>query len=146
MPFRITLAADISADAEMGQPVRFTTTEDFKVNGVTVIARGAAVQGEISDTGKKKGVFGIGGSKLSFKLTRAEGVGGHPIGVRALAARKADGATQRPADNGQKTGSKDIAASQGSQYIGYIDGEQFVAGSEVVNSKHWRAISHSSSA
>ena len=126
MPFRITLAADIPADAEMGRPVRFTTTEDFKVNGVTVIAKGAAVQGEISDTGKKKGVFGIGGSKLSFKLTRAEGVGGHPLSVRALAARKADGITQRPADNGQKTGSKDIAAAQGSQYIGYIDGEQSI--------------------
>jgi len=125
MPFRITLAADIPADADMGRPVRFTATEDFKVNGATVIAKGAAVQGEISDTGKKK-VFGIGGSKLSFKLTRAEGVGGHQINVRALAARKSDGATQRPADNGQKTGSKDIAASQGSQYIGYIDGEQSV--------------------
>ncbi len=123
MPFRITLAADIPADAEMGRPVRFTSTEDFKVNGVTVIAKGAAVQGEISDTGKKK-VFGIGGSKLSFKLTKADGAGGRPITVRALAARKADGVTQRPADNGQKTGSKDIAAAQGSQYIGYIDGEQ----------------------
>ena len=55
MPFRITLAADIPADAEMGRPVRFTTTEDFKVNDVTVIAKGAAVLGEISDTGKKKG-------------------------------------------------------------------------------------------
>jgi serine/threonine-protein kinase len=126
MPFRITLAADIPADAEMGRPLRFTTTEDFKVNGVTVIAKGAAVLGEVSDTGKKKGVFGIGGSKLSFKLTRAEGVGGHPLSVRALAARKADGTTQRPADNGQKTGSKDIAAAQGSQYIGYVDGEQSV--------------------
>ena len=125
MPFRITLAADIPADAEMGRPVRFTTTEDFKVNGVTVIAKGAAVQGEISDAGKKK-MFGIGGSKLSFKLTKADGAGGRPITVRALAARKADGVTQRPADNGQKTGSKDIAATQGSQYIGYIDGEQAV--------------------
>jgi hypothetical protein len=109
----------------MGRPLRFTATEDFKINGATVIARGAVVQGEISDTGKKK-VFGIGGSKLSFKLTRADGVGGHAISVRALAARKADGATQRPADTGQKTGAKDIAATQGSQYIGYIDGEQSI--------------------
>jgi len=126
MPFRITLAADIPADAEMGRPLRFTSTEDFKVNGVTVIAKGAAVLGEVSDTGKKKGVFGIGGSKLSFKLTRADSAGGRPISVRALAARKADGTTQRSADNGQKTGSKDIAAAQGSQYIGYIDGEQSI--------------------
>ncbi len=125
MPFRITLSADIPADADMGRPLRFTATEDFKVNGVTVIAKGAVVQGEISDAGKKK-VFGIGGSKLSFKLTRADGVGGHPISVRALAARKADGVTQRPAETGQKTGSKDVVAVQGSQYIGYIDGEQSI--------------------
>jgi len=125
MPFRITLAADIRADADMGQPVRFTASEDFKVNNVTVIARGAPVQGEISETPKKK-LFGIGGSKLSFRLTRADTVGGHPINVRALAARKADGATQRPADTGQKTGSKDLAAAEGAQYIGYIDGEQSV--------------------
>lgn len=123
MPFRITLAADIPADAEMGRPVRFTATEDFKVNNITVIPKGAVVMGEISETGKKK-VFGLGGSKLSFTLTRATAAGGHALNVRALAARKTEGATQRPADNGQKTGSKDIAAGQGSQYIGYIDGEQ----------------------
>ena len=123
MPFRITLAADIPADAEMGRAVRFTSTEDFKVNGVTVISKGSVIMGEISETAKKK-VFGLGGSKLSFSLTRATAAGGHALNVRALAARKADGVTQRPADNGQKTGSKDIAASQGSQYIGYIDGEQ----------------------
>ena len=125
MPFRITLAADIPADAEMGRPLRFTATEDFKVNNVTVIPRGAVVMGEISETAKKK-VFGLGGSKLSFSLTRATAAGGHALNVRALAARKSDGATQRPAENGQKTGSKDIAASQGSQYIGYIDGEQSI--------------------
>lgn len=123
MPFRIALAADIPADADMGREVRFTVSEDFKVNGVTVIAKGAQVRGEISETAKKR-VFGIGGTKLSFKLTRADGVGGHAVSVRALPARKGDGVTQRPVDSGQKTGSKDIAAAQGAQYIGYIDGEQ----------------------
>ena len=66
MPFRITLSADIPADAEMGRPVHFTTIEDFKVNGVTVIAKGAAVLGEIWDTWQKKGVFGIGWSKTQL--------------------------------------------------------------------------------
>ena len=126
LPFRITLAADIPADAEMGRPVRFNAMEDFKVNNLTVIAKGAPVVGEISDTGKKKGVFGIGGSKLSFKLTRVDGVGGHPLNVRALATRKTDGVTQRTADIGQKTGSKDVVAAQGAQYIAYIDGEQSI--------------------
>jgi hypothetical protein len=125
LPFRIALAEDIPADADMGRPVRLIASEDFKVNNITVIAKGAPVQGEISETQKKK-MFGIGGSKLSFRLIRAEGASGHPINVRALAARKADGVTQRPVDNGQKTGSKDLAAAQGAQYIGYIDGEQSV--------------------
>ena len=123
MPFRITLAADIPADAELGRPVRFTATEDFKVNNVTVIPRGAVVMGEISETAKKK-VFGLGGSKLSFSLSRATAAGGHALNVRALAARKSDGVTQRPAETGQKTGSKEVAATQGTQYIGYVDGEQ----------------------
>src|SRR5258708_14205555 len=99
----------------MGRPVRLTASEDFKVNNITVIARGAPVQGEISEAQKKK-MFGIGGSKLSFKLIRAEGAGGHPINVRALAARKPDGVPQRPVDNGQKTGSKDIAAKPAPPY------------------------------
>ncbi len=122
VPFRITLAADIPADADVARPIRFTTTEDFKVKDVVVIAKGAAVYGEISETAKKR-VFGIGGSKLSFKLTKAEAVGGHTINVRALAARRGDGATQRQVDAGQKT-PKDVAAAQGAQYIAYVDGEQ----------------------
>jgi hypothetical protein len=100
-------------------------TEDFKVNNVVVIAKGARVLGEISEAQKKK-LFGIGGTKLSFKLIRAEGAGGRPIKVRALAAEKPDGVTQRLVDNGQKPGSKDLAAAQGAQYIGYIDGDQLI--------------------
>jgi serine/threonine-protein kinase len=125
-PFRMTLAADIPADAEMGRPIRFTVAEDFKLNNVTVLAKGSAVQGEISDTPKKGKIFGIGGTKLSFKLTQARTPAGHPISVRALPSAKGDGITQRPVDTGQKTGSKDIAAAQGAQYIGYVDGAQTV--------------------
>jgi serine/threonine protein kinase len=124
LPFRITLAADIPADADLARPIRFTANDDFQVKGTVVIAKGAAVYGEISETPKKK-VFGIGGSKLSFKLTKAEAVGGRTINVRALAAQKADGVTQRPVEVGPKP-SKDIVAAQGAQYIGYIDGEQTV--------------------
>ena len=124
LPFRITLAADIPADADLARPIRFTANDDFLVKGTVVIAKGAAVYGEISETPKKK-VFGIGGSKLSFKLTKAEAVGGRTINVRAMAAQKADGVTQRPVEAGPKP-SKDISAAQGAQYIGYIDGEQSV--------------------
>ena len=125
-PFRMTLAADIPADAEVGRPIRFTVAEDFKLNNVTILAKGSPVQGEISDTPKKGKIFGIGGTKLSFKLTQARTPAGHPIAVRALPSGKSDGITQRPVDTGQKTGSKDIAAAQGAQYIGYVDGAQTV--------------------
>ena len=125
-PFRMTLAADIPADAEVGRAIRFTVSEDFKLNNATILAKGSAVQGEISDTPKKGKIFGIGGSKLSFKLTQARTPAGRPIAVRALPSAKSDGITQRPVDTGQKTGSKDIAAAQGAQYIGYVDGAQTV--------------------
>ena len=123
LPLRITLAAEIPADADLARPIRFTATEDFAVSGTVVIAKGASVYGEISQAGGKKGVFGIGGSKLSFKLTKAEAVGGKTLNVRALAARRADGVTQRQVDTGQKA-PKDTAALQGTLYIAYIDGEQ----------------------
>ncbi len=125
-PFRITLAAAIPADAEVGRPIRFTASEDFRLNNVTVIAKGAPVQGEISETPKKGRIFGIGGTKLSFRLIQARSASGRPINVRALPTAKSDGVTQRPVETGQKTGSKDIAAAQGAQYIGYVDGAQTV--------------------
>jgi serine/threonine-protein kinase len=125
IPFRITLAADIPADADMARPIRFTATEDFRVNGAVVIAKGASVYGEISEASKKKGVFGIGGAKLSFKLTKADAANGRTINVRAVAARKSEGVTQRQVETGQKT-TKDVAAPQGAQYIAYVDGDQAI--------------------
>ena len=98
-PFRLTLAADIPADAEVGRPVRFTVSEDFKLNNVTVLAKGSPVLGEISETPKKGKIFGIGGTKLSFKLTQARTPAGRPLAVRALPTAKGDGVTQRPVEH-----------------------------------------------
>jgi hypothetical protein len=125
VPFTIALAADVPSDADMGRPLRFTAVQDFRVKGVLVIPKGAAVTGQISETAKKK-FLGIGGGKLSFELLKAETAGGQQISVRALAARRNDGATQRPVETNTRTGSKDIVAAQGAQYIAYIDGEQSV--------------------
>jgi len=125
MPFTIALAADVPADAEMGRPLRFTAVQDFRVRGVVVIPKGAAVTGQISDTAKKK-FLGIGAGKLSFELLKAETAGGQQLSVRALAVRRNDGATQRPVETNTRTGSKDIVAAQGAQYIAYVDGEQSV--------------------
>ena len=125
VPFTIALAADVPSDADMGRPLRFTAVQDFRVKGVLVIPKGAAVTGQISETAKKK-FLGIGGGKLSFELLKAETAGGQQLTVRALAARRSDGATQRPVETNTRTGSKDIVAAQGAQYIAYVDGEQSV--------------------
>jgi serine/threonine-protein kinase len=126
LPFRIATASDIRQDAALGSPLKFTVIEDFKVNGITVVPKGASVYGEITlvPGGKKfVGAFG-GGAKLSFKLTRAEAAGGNDLAVRALGARRSDGPTQRPVETNTKSGSKDIAAMQGTEYIAYVDGAQ----------------------
>ncbi len=126
-PFSISLGADLPSDADLGRQIRFVATADFKVQGSVVIAKGAAVYGEISETSKKKKLFGIGGGKLSFTLTKADGVGGHSIAVRALAAKRTDGPTQRPVEVSGRSTPKDVAATQGSEYIGYVDGNQTVS-------------------
>jgi predicted Ser/Thr protein kinase len=125
MPFTIALAADVPSDADIGRPLRFTAVQDFRVRGVLVIPKGAAVTGQISETAKKK-FLGIGAGKLSFELSKAETAAGQQLSVRALAARRNDGATQRPVETSARTGSKDIVAAQGAQYIAYVDGEQSV--------------------
>lgn len=122
IPFKITLAVDIPTDADIGRPLRFTVSEDFKVGNTTVLPKGAAVYGEISEAGRKK-MFGIGGGRLSLKFTKAETPGGHTLNVRALAVKRGDGVTQRAVDTGQRQ-PKDLAASKGTEYIAYTDGEQ----------------------
>jgi len=125
-PFRIFLAADIPMDVELGAPVKFTLAEDFKAGGMVVLPKGMGVNGEISETSKKKKFLGIGGgAKLSFTLSKAFGAGGVELNVRALPARRADGATQRQVDTG-KSGGKNVAAIQGTEYIAYVDGTQTV--------------------
>jgi serine/threonine-protein kinase len=124
LPFRITLAEDIPADAQDDRSVRFTATEGLRVGDAIVIAQGASVTGAIADAGKKK-FLGMG-SKLSLRLVNADAVDGHKLNVRATSGKAASGAARRPVDLGGKGKSKEIAAPAGSQYIGYIDGPQTV--------------------
>jgi serine/threonine protein kinase len=125
IPFKITLADDIPLDADIGMPLKFIVTDDFRAQGSVVVRKGATVYGEISETAKKKKLFGIGSGKLSFMLSKADLPGGQSIKVRAMAARRGDGATQRPVDTG-KSGTKTLAAEKGTEYLAYIDGAQTV--------------------
>jgi hypothetical protein len=122
-PFSILLAADIPAGIEPGTPVRFTVAKDFKVGDTVVIAKGASVTGAIVDAGGKK-FLGIG-SKMTLKVDQTESTTGQKISLRAAPAKRAEG-TVRPVETGVKSKSKDIVASEGTEYIAYIDGEQKV--------------------
>jgi serine/threonine protein kinase len=125
LPFRITLDEDVLAEGPQGQALRFSATEGLKVGDALVIAKGATVTGSItSETGKKK-FLGMGG-KATFRLEKADAVDGQKISVRAAAKRRTDGPTSRPLDTG-KAKPKELAAAKGTQYVGYIDGQQTVS-------------------
>ena len=127
LPFVINLGEDVPVDATEGQALRFTVNEGLRVGDKTVIAKGATVTGVVvGETGKKK-FLGIGGHKLTFRLTQVEAVDGRKIAVRALAGKSEDGPTLRSFETGKGSKSKGYAALQGTVYIGYIDGDQIVA-------------------
>jgi serine/threonine-protein kinase len=125
-PFRIALDEDIPGDAEAGRPLRFSVAEDLRVGAAIVIAKGAAVTGEIAEAAGKKKFLGKG-SKISFRLLKADGVGGQKLSVRATPGRGAGGISRRAVDTGKDARSKELAAARGAQYIGYMDGEQTVS-------------------
>jgi len=126
LPFVITLMQDVPSDAPGGQALRFAVNEDLKVGDKTVVPKGATVTGEVvGEKGKK--ILGIGGKKLTFRLTKAEAVDGREIAVRAIAGKSADGPSLRAFDTGKGSKSKGYAAMQGTIYVGYVDGDQMVA-------------------
>ncbi len=126
-PLQIILSADVPADAAEGQPLRFTTAQDFRAGDTVVIAKGALVTGAIAEVGGKKKFLGIGGSKATFRLMQVDGVDGHKLNIRALPSKQAGGASQRPLEPAGKKPPKELIAAAGTEYIGYIDGEQTVS-------------------
>jgi serine/threonine-protein kinase len=124
MPFSIRLAEDVPVDAEEGRTLRFTVVDGLKVGDAVVIAKGATVIGSIVEAGKKK-VFGIGG-KMTFRLAQVDAVDGKKLTIRAEPSKGKDGPAKRPIDSGAKGKTKEIAAAAGSQYVGYIEGDQTV--------------------
>jgi serine/threonine-protein kinase len=128
LPFRIILAADVPSDAPEGQALRFTVVDGLQVDNNTVIAKGAIVTGAVTgETGKKK-ILGMGGgSKLTFRLLQVDAVDGKKVNVRAMSGRRAEGPTIRTFETPKNSKTKGLAATQGTEYIGYIDGEQTVS-------------------
>jgi hypothetical protein len=123
-PFGIVLAEDVPADAEEGRTLHFTATQELKVGDNVVIAKGATVTGSVVEAGKRKA---FGGNKMTFRLLQVEAVDGKKLNVRAEPSRGKDGPAKRPIDAGAKGKTKEIAAAAGSQYVGYIEGDQPVS-------------------
>jgi hypothetical protein len=121
LPIPITLSEDVPDNAEAGQPLRFTATDDVRVEGALVVAKGAAVSGEIAEGAKKK-VFG--GTKMTLRLLTIDAADGRKYRVRAISARGGgDGRNLRPVETNVKPKSKNVTASAGTPYIAYIDGD-----------------------
>jgi serine/threonine protein kinase len=127
LPFVITLAQDVPSDAPEGLALHFTVSEGLRVDDKTVIAKGATVAGAVMGENGKKGFLGIGGHKMTFRLTQAEAVDGRTIAVRATAGKSEDGPTVRTFETGKSSKAKGYAALQGTVYVAYIDGDQIVA-------------------
>jgi serine/threonine protein kinase len=128
LPFVIILAQDVPADVPEGQALRFTALEGLQIGDKTVVAKGAIVTGAVTGETNKKKFLGIGGGrKLNFQLLQADAVDGKKLTVRAMAGRSEDGPTTRSFDTGKGSKSKGFAAMQGTQYIGYVDGDQTVS-------------------
>ena len=128
MPVRIVLKDDVAADAAEGQSVSFRVADSLQIGDTVVIAKGSAVTGEVAGEIEKKKFFGIGANnKLTFRLLFAESVDDEKIRVRAVAAPRPDNPGIRPFDTGKTPKSKAVAAPRGTEYVGYIDGDQTVS-------------------
>jgi serine/threonine-protein kinase len=126
-PIPLTLAADVPAEVEEGQAIRFTVSEPFKTGDTVVIAKGATVSGFIVEVGGKKKFLGMGGGKVTFRLTQVDAVDGRKLNLRATAVKNANGPAQRPLEPANKKPPKELTAPAGTQYIGYLDGGQTVS-------------------
>ena len=107
------MTEDVPVDASEGQALRFKVTEGLLVGDKTVIAKGATVMGAVMGESGKKRFLGIGGHKLTFRLTQAEAVDGRKIAVRAIAGKSEDGLATRSFETSKGSKSKGYAAMQG---------------------------------
>lgn len=127
LPFRIVLDEDVPADVEQGKALRFTVTDSVRIGNTVVIAKGANVNGIVTRQAGKKKFLVLGGGKATFQLQQVMAVDGKKLNVRATSGRRSDDSATRPFDTGKGSKPKGLAALQGTEYVGYIDGDQIVS-------------------
>src|SRR5581483_862308 len=117
-PMAIRLAADVPAEVEEGQALRFTVAQDFKAGDGTVIAKGAVVTGSVVEVSGKKKFLGMGaGGKVTFKVMQVDSVDGHKLAVRATPGKGQTGPAVRPLEPVGKKPPKELIAAAGTEYI-----------------------------
>jgi serine/threonine-protein kinase len=113
-PVLLALKQEVPEDAAEGLGLKFEVNQEVKVDGVTVIAKGAPAVGEIYEAGKKRKL--LGRSKMTYRLSFVQAVDGKQLRLRATpGAPKDNEPARRP------------MLSSGASYPGYIDGDASVA-------------------
>ena len=124
MPLEITLMEDVPNDPAAGLALRFQAAKDFQVDGVVVVAKGAAVTGEVVLPAGKKNILRRG-AKPMFRLVAVEAVDGTKLKVKAAPGTSSDKNERNIEPPGHR--GKDSLAPAGSTYLAYFDGDQRVA-------------------
>jgi hypothetical protein len=122
--FEIILMEDVPAEPVPGTPLRFQVGKDVVVGNSVVLAKGAAVRGEVLEPGKK-GIIIRRGGKPAFRLVDAAAVDGSKLAVKASPGRSGDKNEHNIEPPGHR--GKESLASKGTVYLGYFDGDQTVA-------------------
>lgn len=117
-PFLIVLSVDIPENAKSGMPLQFSAATDVRAGDSIVIPKGALVTGEIAQ-GKR--AFG----KMTLRLKSVTAADGKSYSIRALSSKTSKD-PERPVETNRKPQSPSLAASSGTEYIAYVDGEMKV--------------------
>ncbi len=113
-PLALTLSDSVPEDATEGMPLHFTVEHAIVIDGVTVIAKGAAATGEIYEAGKKRKL--LGSKKMTYRMSFVQAIDGKQLRLRATpSAPKADDVSRRP------------VMPKGSVIPAYIDGDLAVS-------------------
>jgi hypothetical protein len=122
--FEIILMEDVPAEPVAGTHLHFQVGRDVVAGNSVVLAKGAAVRGEVLETGKKGGILRRGG-KPTFRLVDAVAVDGSKLALKASPGRGGDKNEHNIEPSGHK--GKESLASTGTSYLAYFDGDQTVA-------------------
>jgi serine/threonine-protein kinase len=123
VPFEITLMEEVPNDPAEGLPLHFQAAKDYHVDGSVVIAKGAAVTGDVLAAGKK-GLLGRTGKPM-FRLIAVDAVDGTKLKVKSSSGRGSEKNERNIEPPGHRA--KESLAPAGSTYLAYFDGDQTVA-------------------